>query len=164
MRAYSKKQLSMELREAIFRESIPEIRRCVALGVDIADAGAIEYAMKNNRIDALNALLDFSQSIDSLDRNGQAPLHCAARPKYIDIAKLLIKRGADPFVKNRDGLTPKLLALVRSETAILFPGSRSLRESYSELYKYLESVEERHALSKILPPVPATPERKSRRL
>lgn len=41
---------------------------------------------------------------------GETPLHIAANHGHLDVVNLLLKNGADPFIKNNDNLIAKDLS------------------------------------------------------
>ncbi len=46
---------------------------------------------------------NIKKSINACDKNGWAPLHCAAARGHLKVCKLLINAGADVAAKNLDG-------------------------------------------------------------
>jgi len=63
-----------------------------------------------DRPDQVAQLLDAGAGIGAQDDFGDTPLHQAAMFGKIRILKYLLERGADPSVKNKEGLTPLELA------------------------------------------------------
>ena len=58
---------------------------------------ALSYAARNGQLDAVTLLLDHGVDIDALVPHfdvGCAPLHQAVSGNHLDVAKLLIQRGA----------------------------------------------------------------------
>lgn len=61
-------------------------------------------------------------------QNGESPLHAAAFSGSLPVCKQLIAAGADPFLKNQDGLMAKEVAQ---------------RNKHGMVLEYFKSVEER---------------------
>lgn len=64
-----------------------------------ASSGAPEAA------DMVRLLLDHAAYIDAASPNGTTPLMMAALYGQIDVARLLLQEGADPSIRNQQGLT-----------------------------------------------------------
>jgi ankyrin repeat protein len=47
--------------------------------------------------------------------SGVTPLHLAAYKGYAEIAKILLEWGADPNIRDDDGLTPLEIAKIRND-------------------------------------------------
>ena len=58
-------------------------------------------------------LLDYGAKPDIAAPSGEAPLHVVAGAGYAGIVRLLLERGADPALRDDEGLT----ALDRAERA-----------------------------------------------
>lgn len=67
-------------------------------------------------------------SFVSFFQNGESPLHAAAFSGSLPVCKQLIAAGAEPFLKNQDGFTPKDVAQ---------------RNKHNTVQDYLKTVEER---------------------
>lgn len=68
---------------------------------------ALHWAMVAHRMDAMKVLLARGADVNALDRFGYTPLHYAATIDHGDAetATALLKAGADPSVKNKEGKT-----------------------------------------------------------
>lgn len=55
-------------------------------------------------------LLRAGAGLDTRDDYGNTPLHCAVWAGRVDVARVLLDLGADPGIRNSDGLTPADLA------------------------------------------------------
>lgn len=69
-------------------------------------------AAKKNSLRVAEYLLDEGIDEDSEDRNGETPLMYAVREGNIDMAKLLLKNGANKKIKNDKG--ERLLEVAKS--------------------------------------------------
>ena len=56
--------------------------------------------------EAFKALLDKNPNVNAQDAKGWTPLHCAVHWKHAEAVKILLRAGADPFAKNKEGDTP----------------------------------------------------------
>jgi len=68
-------------------------------------------ASKDNGPELCATLLDAGADINSLNDNGQTPLHIAVFWNNVDVVKLLLERGADKTIKNKSGRTAEELAI-----------------------------------------------------
>jgi uncharacterized protein len=84
-----------------------------AAGSDVADA-----AMRGNR-EAVRSLLDRKADVNAPQLDGTTALHWAVEADDLDLADLLIRRGANVSAANRDGATPLLLASVNGKAAMI---------------------------------------------
>jgi len=70
-------------------------------------AEEIHNAVKEGDIAKIEFLLAKNpEKISAKDKDGKTPLHWAAYYDHMNIAKLLIAKGADVNAKDREGLTP----------------------------------------------------------
>ena len=53
------------------------------------------------------------------DNMGRTPLHWAAKGNSVEVARLLIKAGADVAARNKDGNTPLDLATQRENQEMI---------------------------------------------
>ena len=65
----------------------------------------LHYAATGGHLELIRLLLDHSAYIDAESPNGSTPLMMAARYGAIDGARLLLEEGADPTLKNEQGLS-----------------------------------------------------------
>lgn len=63
-----------------------------------AECGSTEFAA---------ALISFGADLDAQDKNGDSPLHLAMANCKYTTAKVLLKNGADPTIRNHGGQTPE---------------------------------------------------------
>ncbi len=82
-------------------------RRLVALGADVNKPGwaPLHYASTRGHLDIMTFLLDQNAYIDAASPNGTTPLMMAAFYGTPSAVKLLLEAGADPLLKNTQGLS-----------------------------------------------------------
>jgi ankyrin repeat protein len=64
----------------------------------------LHYAATNGHLDVINLLLEENAYIDATSPNGTTPLMMAAHYGTSSAVKLLLELGADPMLKNEQGL------------------------------------------------------------
>lgn len=76
-------------------------------GADVNKPGwaPLHYAATNGHKDIMNLLLEENAYIDAASPNGTTPLMMAAHYSDASAVKLLLEAGADPTLKNHQGLT-----------------------------------------------------------
>jgi ankyrin repeat protein len=81
----------------------------------------LHYAATGGHIDVMRLLLDNHAYIDAASPNGSTPLMMASMYGTIDSVKLLLEAGADPSLKNVQGLSAIDFArqVQREETVLL---------------------------------------------
>ena len=79
----------------------------IAKGADVNKPGwtPLHYAATHGHISVMNLLLDNHAYIDAASPNGSTPLMMAALYGTPDAVKVLLEAGADPRLKNDQGLT-----------------------------------------------------------
>lgn len=65
----------------------------------------LHYAATNGHVPVIRLLLDKNAYIDAASPNGTTPLMMAAHYGSSDAVKLLLESGADPVLKNIQGLS-----------------------------------------------------------
>jgi len=84
-------------------------------GAELTDACVIT-AVANGRAAITELFLECGKSPDLLTaENGDHLLHMAVRAAYVDVVVVLLEQGADPSLKNSNGLTPHDLIRQRGE-------------------------------------------------
>ncbi len=72
---------------------------------------AINYAVRENGIETVNALLDAGVPINQQTGDNSTPLLIALQNAHLDLARVLIERGADVNLANRKGWNPLYMAV-----------------------------------------------------
>ena len=82
-------------------------RRLIALGADVNKPGwtPLHYAATSGHLATMDLLLDEHAYIDAPSPNGTTPLMMAAHYGTAPAVKLLLDAGADPTLKNEQGLS-----------------------------------------------------------
>jgi ankyrin repeat protein len=84
--------------------------------VDFADSDGItllSWAVFRNNPKLAGMLIGKGANVNNLDKLGFTPLHWAANVDFGDTAilELLLRSGADPKARNKEGLTPLEIAV-----------------------------------------------------
>lgn len=81
--------------------------RLIQKGADVNKTGwaPLHYAASNGHLAIMSLLLDNHAYIDAESPNGTTPLMMAALYGTAAAVKLLLEAGADPLLKNQQGLT-----------------------------------------------------------
>lgn len=74
----------------------------------------LHYYLINDRIDLFDDYMNFHKNLnlDIIDKFGQTALHIACSKGFIDVVKILIKKGASLNLVDKEGLSPLKLALI----------------------------------------------------
>lgn len=82
-------------------------RRLIDRGADVNKPGwaPLHYAATSGHLEIMQLLLDNFAYIDAASPNGTTPLMMAAHYGTAEAVKLLLEAGADPRLKNQQGLT-----------------------------------------------------------
>jgi ankyrin repeat protein/beta-lactamase regulating signal transducer with metallopeptidase domain len=77
---------------------------------------------ENTCAEIVDKLIDAGADVNAKEpRPGDTPLHIAARKRHLQAAARLIRAGADPGAKNKDGKTPIDLAREQGYTKVIQP-------------------------------------------
>lgn len=81
-------------------------KRLIARGAEVNHPGwtPLHYAAGSGQIAVIEYLLGQHAYIDAASENGTTPLMMAAREKQVGAARLLVREGADPSLRNEAGL------------------------------------------------------------
>lgn len=82
-------------------------RKLIARGAAVNKTGwtPLHYAATNGHLDVMRLLLEEHAFIDAESPNRTTPLMMAARYGTVEAARLLLQEGAEPMLKNEQGLT-----------------------------------------------------------
>lgn len=72
--------------------------------------GAMYWAAYSGSVEAVNLLASRGASVNTRSYTENTPLHCASRHGWVPVARRLLELGADPQVRNIDGLKPLFVA------------------------------------------------------
>lgn len=92
---------------AALRGRLPVMATLIARGAQVRRPGwtPLHYAASGQEPRAIDLLLAHGAEVDARSPNGSTPLMLAAGYGAIDGAVLLLRRGADPALRNQAGLT-----------------------------------------------------------
>ena len=76
----------------------------------------LHYAASKGHLAMMHLLIDNDAYIDAESPNGTTPLMMAAYYASPSAVKLMLEEGADPTLKNQDGMTALDLALAKDKT------------------------------------------------
>ena len=108
------------------------VQRLLAAGVETeADAGECSwmprhFAAKHGAVGPIGLLVGAGADLHAMDADGNRLLHLAAGPKRLEAARLLIRLGASPSLRNQAGVSAiksaaagdaSALCLLRAEAA-----------------------------------------------
>ncbi len=102
--------IHLNLMIAASKGYVKEIERLIGKGADV-DAATLEgatpliFAIENNRLDAVNALLKHNPELNLATANDETPLLMAVKMRNFEIAESLIRAGADIEYSDRYGAT-----------------------------------------------------------
>jgi hypothetical protein len=82
-------------------------QQLITKGADVNKPGwaPLHYAATNGHLAVMTLLLDNHAYIDAASPNGTTPLMMAANYGTPSAVKLLLEAGADPLLKNQQGLS-----------------------------------------------------------
>jgi ankyrin repeat protein len=109
------------LRVAVQLDQLAAVDALAALGADVNDPLALDFAVGGNRLEIARHLLNEGADPNQIDRRGITPLVYAAASDFGDaaMAKLLLDWGADPGLRDQDGQTPLDRARERGNSAVI---------------------------------------------
>lgn len=96
------------------------VKVLIRFGVDLEDMGlrgvtALNSAVAGGHMECAIALLDAGADIGGRNMNEDTPLHVATLlPNPVPLIRLLLKKGADPNVVNRQGQSPVRMAVANA--------------------------------------------------
>jgi ankyrin repeat protein len=103
--------LNYNLMIASSRGYTSEIDRLIGKGAEInseSEDGVtpLIYAVIDNNLDAVNALLKYNPTLDKVTSSYETPLIIAVKNNNLEISETLIRAGADVDFTDRNGATP----------------------------------------------------------
>ena len=90
-------------------KDLPRVHELLALGANPSAIGgggwgnALHWASHFGHVDIVRVLLAHGAVLESRARDGCTPLLLAALYDKLEVVRLLIKKGADPLLKNDNG-------------------------------------------------------------
>jgi len=96
------------------------VKVLIRFGADLEDAGlrgvtALNSAVAGGHMECAIELLDAGSDIQGRNMNEDSPLHVATQlPNPVPMLRLLLKKGADVNVVNRQGYTPVRMAIANA--------------------------------------------------
>ena len=125
-----------KLRILNLRDSYDEIFQCAISG----DAKSIQYLLASGRA----SVRDIS------DDSGHSPLHIAVRDSRVEVIRILLQHGAEPYLENRQQETPYDTA---SDNIFYFQGTANASawriDEMRDLFPITEWVEERRMFTPV---------------
>lgn len=108
--------------------------------LDYADDRFAEY--RNRLLGYIARLIALGANVSAIDYNGWSPLMVAALHNDIDLARMLVEHGADPWHENAQGQSPAHIAGIHHQEAVsaYFQFVRLDRELPSESAKTEENL------------------------
>jgi len=109
--------------EALLEEysRIPEYTGIVLDSVEtlsLFGSKPISVAAIRGLVSDVQTLISAGTNVNERGEHGYSPLHEAVAQGHLEVVKLLIRRGADPSLKNDDLVTPVELSIMLNEHAI----------------------------------------------
>lgn len=84
---------------------------------DSSGGTALHAAMFQKNIKVVQMLVDYGLDVNAIGpKNGYTPLHDAVWGNNPEAIRFLLSKGANPDIKNHDGLTPKEKAIQEGKT------------------------------------------------
>ena len=101
------KQDESPLMMAAFKGLLDISQKLIARDADVNKTGwtPLHYAATHGHLEIIKLLLDNHAYIDAESPNGSTPLMMAAHYGTPEAVKLLLEAGADPLLKNQQGLS-----------------------------------------------------------
>ena len=117
---------------AALKGQLELVEKMVKKGADVNKTGwtPLHYAASTGQVKIISLLLENHAYIDAESPNGSTPLMMASMYGTVAAVKLLLEEGADPLLKNQQGLSALQFAqrANRPDAAeVLVNGSRSTR-------------------------------------
>ena len=106
----------MDLHVAAARDDVAKVRRLVAAGADVDEAGAagwtpLHVAACDWHVEVIRVLVELGANKEAKDDDGWTPLHMATLNGQVEAVKVLAECGANIGAQGDDGLTPLQLSV-----------------------------------------------------
>lgn len=98
-----------------------ELKNDIEIALEILCAEILFYNIKTNRINMVREILNLRPELMNIqdDVKNEAPLHIAAKNGFLNLALLLVEKGADVNIINDDGKTPRDIAKQNKNSSML---------------------------------------------
>ena len=120
----------LELLDYLIREGADPLEE------DKRGSNGLHYAARARKSDVIERMLECALNINTIDRNGWSSLHwaVASTGDSVEVVKLLLDRGCDKSMKDKQGRTALDLAKTfkKKEETIILGGSREARTMSSD--------------------------------
>ena len=115
---------------AALKGHLPQVRRLIARDADVNKPGwtPLHYAATGGHVEVMRELLNAHAYIDAESPNKTTPLMMAARYGSAAAVRLLLESGADPTLRNDQGLTAVDFAFRASRQDVAAQISAAARE------------------------------------
>ena len=96
---------------------------------------AVGSAVRKRNLGLIDAAVSWGATVNDRDDEGMTPLHEAVRLNSVEVAKVLLDRGADPCLRSKIGQTPLDMAinLSRADTLIDTLRARTRCDDHSRI-------------------------------
>lgn len=134
------KTIDFPMHEAAKRGNLPFMEECLQNKIPInaqdkAGNTPLFWASHGGHIDCVEALLDNNLiMLNSQNRLGETCLHAAAWKRHPQVIEMLLKRGMDDSIKNKEGKTALELATDPACKALLKPKTARATDNSQDDY------------------------------
>ena len=101
---------------------------------DKRGCNGLHYAARAKKCDIIKRLLEYAINVNEIDLNGWSPLHwaVASMEDSTEILSLLLQRGCDTNIRDKQGRTALNLAILfnRSEEIVILGGSTQINMKF----------------------------------
>lgn len=96
------------------------------------DRTLLHIATRENNYEVCQLLIDAGIDVNAVDKLGNTPLHLAAYNRHDRVVQLLLNAGAESRL-NKNGQTPREMAIVSIETFILEPDEEQVARQIADM-------------------------------
>lgn len=120
-------QWDRALKNAVKNNDIVKLQEAIKKRGNVEDKIDDEWfplmvACQNRNTAAVSALIAAGAKLDNRDSKGRTALMHAVKSGCVDIAQMLLVKGANANAKSMDGMTPLIIAARKSEISIINRG------------------------------------------